>query len=259
MKVGREEMVGMLVAVESWVRRDHAAEWKQWVARCDHIAERLSKVPGVTATVQREPQDSLSNRSPQVAVRWDSSRLGLTGPAVAALLYTGEPRITVGAGGGPSASIASGDTGISIVVSMMAAGDEKIVAQRAFQVLSAMHTLESAGPAAPPVTSVAGRWDVEIQYTASRATHTVHLHQNGNRLDGIHQGNFLSRDIAGTINGDIVSLSSNVTDRHGDALIYRFSGKVTAETMSGSLELGEYLGATWIARRPAAAARRLPG
>ena len=33
MKVGREEMVGMLVAVESWVKRDHEAEWKQWVAR----------------------------------------------------------------------------------------------------------------------------------------------------------------------------------------------------------------------------------
>ena len=35
MKVGREEMIGMLVAVESWVKRDHEAEWKQWVARCE--------------------------------------------------------------------------------------------------------------------------------------------------------------------------------------------------------------------------------
>ena len=259
MKVGREEMVGMLVAVESWVRRDHAAEWKQWVARCEHIAERLSKIPGVTATVQREPHDSLSNRSPQVAVRWDSSKLGLTGPAVAEILYTGEPRITVGGGGTPSAQTASGDTGISIVVSMMAPGDEKIVAQRAFQVLSATHTLEPAQPPAPPVTNVAGRWDVEILYTASRATHTVHLQQNGNRLDGIHQGNFLTRDISGNINGDTVSLSSNITDRHGDALIYRFGGRVTGETMSGSLELGEYLAATWTARRPAAPSSRLPG
>ena len=42
MKVGREEIVGMLVAVESWVKRDHAAEWKQWVARC-----RLHRRPAV--------------------------------------------------------------------------------------------------------------------------------------------------------------------------------------------------------------------
>ncbi len=45
MKVGREEIVGMLVAVESWVKRDHEAEWKQWIARCEHIAARVSKWP----------------------------------------------------------------------------------------------------------------------------------------------------------------------------------------------------------------------
>ena len=45
MKVGREEMIGMLVAVESWVKRDHAAEWKQWVARCEYIANRLTRSP----------------------------------------------------------------------------------------------------------------------------------------------------------------------------------------------------------------------
>lgn len=56
MKVGREEMVGMLVAVESWVKRDQAAEWAQWVAWCQHIADRVSRIPGVTAAVRREPE-----------------------------------------------------------------------------------------------------------------------------------------------------------------------------------------------------------
>src|SRR3990170_2107695 len=49
MKVGREEIVGMLVAVESWVKRDHDAEWKQWVGRCEYIAGVMAAVPGVTA------------------------------------------------------------------------------------------------------------------------------------------------------------------------------------------------------------------
>ena len=74
---------------------------------------------------------------------------------------------------------------------------------------------------------------------------------NGNRLDGLHQGNFLSRDIAGAINGDAVTLASTVTERHGDSLNYRFAGKVTGETMTGTLDMGEYLAATWTARRPA--------
>ena len=38
MKVGKEEAIGMLAAVEMWVKRDHDAEWKQWTGWLDHIA-----------------------------------------------------------------------------------------------------------------------------------------------------------------------------------------------------------------------------
>ena len=73
--------------------------------------------------------------------------------------------------------------------------------------------------------------------------------QTGNRLEGLHQGNFLTRDIAGTINGDTVTLASVVTERHGDALTYRFNGKVASGTIAGTLDMGEYLAATWTARK----------
>jgi L-seryl-tRNA(Ser) seleniumtransferase len=256
MKVGREEMIGMLVAVEAWVKRDHAAEWKQWVARCDYIAERVTKIPGVTATVQREPGASLSNRSPRVTIRWDSKSLGLTGGDAADHLEKGEPRIALGGAGGGGGrgggqAPAQGDTGISITSAMMSPGDEKIVAQRIVQVLSEKHTLKPVEPPAAPVTNLSGRWAVEIQYAAGKTMHTVHLQQNGNRLEGTHQGDFLARDISGTINGDALSMASNVTERHGDSLTYRFSGTVTGDSMSGSLDMGEYLAATWTARRHA--------
>ena len=253
MKVGREEMIGMLTAVENWVKRDHAAEWKQWVARCEYIAERLQKIAGVTAIVQREPGASLSNRSPRVSIRWESQKLGITGAQVSEILDTTEPRIALGGGGGGGRGGGQpqpGDTGISIVSAMMSPGDEKIVAQRIQEVLSQKHTLKPADPVAPPATSLAGRWDVEIRYAASATVHTLHLQQNGNRLEGLHQGNFLSRDITGTISGNAVTLGSSVTERHGDALTYRFSGKVDGDVMSGTLDMGEYLSATWTARRP---------
>src|SRR5205085_2178869 len=48
LKVGKEEAIGMLTAVEMWVKRDHDAEWKRWTAWLDHIAGRLSTVAGVT-------------------------------------------------------------------------------------------------------------------------------------------------------------------------------------------------------------------
>ncbi len=256
MKVGREEMIGMLVAVESWVARDHAAEWNEWVARCDYIADRVSKVAGVTATVQREPGASLSNRSPRVTLRWDSRTFGITGPDAAARLDQGEPRIVL-TGGGAQGQGAEGDASISITSAMMSPGDEKIVAQRIVEVLSTRRRLTPAAAPAAPVANLSGRWDVEIQYAASRGTHTLHLQQNGNRLEGTHQGNFLGRDIAGTIDGDRVTLSSVVTERHGDALTYRFSGTLASrlssgqavDTLSGTLDMGEYLTATWTARR----------
>lgn len=251
MKVGREEVVGMLVAVESWVKRDHDAEWQQWVGRCEHIAKRLSKIDGVTTTVQKEP-GGRSNRSPRLSVRWDTATLGITGAEVSRLLDTTEPRIALGGGGGRSragAPESGGDTGISITAAMMQPGDEKVVAHRVHQVLSQKHTLKPVEPPRPPAATLSGRWDVEIQYAASSTTHALHLRQDGNTLEGLHQGNFVSREIAGTIDGDAVSLASSVTERQGDSLNYRFTGTVSGDTMSGSLSMGEYLDAKWTARR----------
>jgi hypothetical protein len=136
---------------------------------------------------------------------------------------------------------------------MMANGDEKIVADRIFQVLSAKHTLKPVDAPKAPATDLTGQWLVDIQYAAGKTTHTLHLRQQENGVTGTHQGDFLARDISGTISGDAITLASVVTERHGDALTYRFSGKTTgagdAATLSGTLDLGEYLTATWTGRR----------
>ena len=255
MKVGREEMIGMVVAVERWVKRDHEAEWKQWVARCEHIADRVGRIAGVTTSVQREPGASLSNRSPRLVVRWDSQTLGITGASVVQLLDAGDPRIAVSAADRRGGQVqtpgdgGSADAGISIVTAMMTSGDEKIVAARLHQVLSGKHALKREEPPSPPQANVSGRWDVDIRYAAGAATHTIHLQQDGNRLGGIHRGDFQTRDISGAISGDRVTLASIVTERHGDSLVYRFSGTVNGGSMTGSLDLGEYLAATWTARK----------
>ena len=55
--------------------------------------------------------------------------------------------------------------------------------------------------------------------------------------------------LPGTITGDTVTLTSNVTERHGDALRYRFTGTIAGGTISGTLDMGEYLNASWVARR----------
>ncbi len=51
LKVGKEDAIGMLMAVEMWVKRDHDAEWKRWTGWLDHISQRVSPIAGVTTTV----------------------------------------------------------------------------------------------------------------------------------------------------------------------------------------------------------------
>ena len=53
-KVGREETLGMLAAVEAWVKRDHAGEWKTWLSWLDNISKRVSAIDGIRTAV-REP------------------------------------------------------------------------------------------------------------------------------------------------------------------------------------------------------------
>ena len=65
MKVGKEEAMGMLMAVEMWMKRDHEAEWARWTAWLETIAARVSTVDGVTTSVV-EPI-GLSNRTPTLA------------------------------------------------------------------------------------------------------------------------------------------------------------------------------------------------
>ena len=254
MKIGREEVVAMVVAVESWVKRDHAAVFKEWIARLTLIADRVSKISGVTATVRPE-QESRDNKASNLSIRWESQKLGLTGPEVAQILDSTEPRIHVagstgvgGAGRGGATPNAPGDTGLSINPHTLAPGDDKIIADRLFQILSAPHTLKPAAPVVAPATDLSGAWQVEIQFLASKTSHGFQLLQTGNRLTGSHQADFATRDITGTINGDTVTLSSNLAPR-GDSVNFRFTGKLAGETLSGALDLGEYLGATWTARR----------
>ena len=248
MKVGREEIVGMVVAVERWVATDHEAVWREWTARVQHIADRVSTIRGVSAIV-RTDQGSRSNRSPSVLIRWDSNALGLTGQELVRLLETTEPRIMIAGGGAAGAQPLPGDTGVSLVPSTMTPGDERLVADRLHQVLSASHTRAPVVVPVPAAADLSGHWTVTIQYAASAATHHITVVQDDGRLSGSHRGNYVTRDLQGTLSGDRVTFGSTVTERTGDSLVYRFTGTVAGDTMSGALDLGEYLGATWTATR----------
>jgi L-seryl-tRNA(Ser) seleniumtransferase len=252
MKIGREEIVGMVVAVENYVKRNHDAEWKEWVGRCDHIANRLTKIPGVVGNVRREP-GGRGNRSPRVTIAWDSKKLNITGAEVTDILDTTEPRIVLGGGGGrPGQQQEAGtDTSISMSVFMMGAGDEKIVANRLYEILSAKRAPKALTAVKPPAGDLTGTWKVDIQFAASKSTHTINIVQQGQRLQGTHQAEFRARDLAGSVDGDQVEFATRLAGGEGVNVGFRFTGTLTGDSMSGTLDMGEYLDATWTARRHA--------
>ncbi len=241
MKVGKEEIVGALAAVEIWVKRDNKAIWQQMMDQMNHIAKRVSTISGITTEV-REPE-GLSNRSPVLSVRWDAAKVGISGPQLSQILDTTEPRIRVGASRGAQ-------NGISITAFNLKPGDEKVIADRLYAVLSAPPTMKSQEAPKAPMADLTGVWDVQIEYRAGVGAHTLSLHQQDGRIQGIHRGEFIARDLSGVINGDNVQLQSRLPERAiGNALSFTFNGKIEGETMSGELDMGEYLKARWSAKR----------
>lgn len=243
LKIGKEEAIGMMMAVEMWFKRDHKAEWNNWIVRLDAVAKKVSAIDGVTTSI-RQPE-GLSNKTPSLVIRWDSAKIGINGRDLARHLYTTEPRIALPTG------FERGDgtvTGISVVPYMMAEGDEKIVAARIVETLSKPPKMDPVRND-PPAGDISGRWDVRIDYLASTSEHVLHLKQTSGRVEGTHQGEFVSRDLGGTIEGDRVTLNSSYSERHGDSLSFTFNGKLTGDEISGTLSMGEYLDARWTATR----------
>lgn len=238
-KVGREEMMGMLAAVEAWTKRDHAAEWKTWLSWLDQIAAKVSKIEGVTTSVF-EPTE-LSNKSPVLNIYWDLARLNITGEEVAEEMGRNKPRIAVGS------QTEEGRTSINITTGQMQPGNHKIVADRIYDLLS-QKRIPKATSMATPAANLSGSWDATIQFFSSSSTHILFLEQEGNWIRGSHKGDFSVRELTGTIEGDGVKLKS--VDRHpADSVTFIFSGLVSGDSITGSIYMGEYRTASFTAKR----------
>ncbi len=97
MKVGKEEIMGMLAAVDYWAKADVAAIEKNWQRQTENIAKLVATVPGVQTEIVT-PSAEAGNSYPTLTVTWDEKKFGLTGPQLADRLRAGEPRIDVWAG-----------------------------------------------------------------------------------------------------------------------------------------------------------------
>jgi len=123
MKVGKEEIMGLLAAAEQWVARDHQAEWREWERRLEVIAAAAECFDSVRTSIH---QPGRSNVAPHLRIQWDAAAVGASAATVRQQLSRGEPRIEVA--GGPEE--------ITINPYMMEEGEAEVVAQRLRAVLN---------------------------------------------------------------------------------------------------------------------------
>ena len=114
MKVGKEEIMGFLVALARYVRLDHERVYADWRRKAVYIADELQGIPGLVADV---PQDDRGK--PRVDLTWDQSTVPLSAAEVREGLKNGDPRVAM--------------TGQAIQTRCMNDGEEILVAQRVQQ------------------------------------------------------------------------------------------------------------------------------
>ena len=234
-------MIGALAAIEAWVTMDHKAQWVTWLSYLDNISNRISKIDGIKTEVH-EPTD-LSNHSPVLIISWDPKKLRLTGQEMAEEVGRNKPRIALAFGNGRE----PGMTQISITSGQMQPGNDKVVADRLYDVLSQKRSPKPSSMK-DPSANISGAWDVDVKFYSSISPYTWFIEQDGNWIQGLHDGEFSKRNIVGTIEGNQVRLSS-AEALLGDHVAFTYLGTISGDTISGSIYMVEYGNAQFTAKR----------
>lgn len=122
MKVNKEEVLAMLIAVENYLSRDHEADWKLWESQINLISESAKSVAGVETEIH---VPDIANHVPSIRIRWDENKIKMTPAEVKLALKNGHPSIeTVG-----------GEVSVDMTTWMMNPGEERIVAARLREIL----------------------------------------------------------------------------------------------------------------------------
>ena len=123
MKVNKEEVLGMLAALELYLQKDHKAEWAMWEAQVKLISDSALEIKGVETEVH---VPKYANHVPSLRIRWNQDLVKITPNEVRDQLKNGHPSIqTVG-----------DNSSVGITTWMMVPGQERIVAIRVSEILS---------------------------------------------------------------------------------------------------------------------------
>ncbi|EAR02520.1 selenocysteine synthase (seryl-tRNASer selenium transferase) [Maribacter sp. HTCC2170] len=123
MKVNKEEVLGMMVALELYLARDHEKEWKLWESQIKLISDSARSVKGVETEIHVPPH---ANHVPSLRIRWNEDIVKISKDDMRKELREGHPSIE---------TVGNKET-VGITTWMMEPGQERIVAQRVKEILA---------------------------------------------------------------------------------------------------------------------------
>jgi D-glucosaminate-6-phosphate ammonia-lyase len=225
MKVSKEDVIGVLAAVQYWVdERDETDERRRWYDDLQEIARQVATLPGASSEVI-EPKGVVC--VPLLRVKWDG--IALDGIALRQRLLEGTPRIMLD-------DTSAKANSIDIDPFQLSPGEASQVGKAIANTLIAAHNLHQPATVAA-AADVSGDWTVLVQFLRGERKHRLILRQNGNQLSGSQQSEQFESNVIGKMAGDNVSMEFE-TRHEGSAIAYRFEGTLANGKMQGDVFLG---------------------
>jgi D-glucosaminate-6-phosphate ammonia-lyase len=227
MKVSKEDVIGLLAALEYWFgERDEAAERQKWHDDLGLIAERLGRLPGVSGEIL-EPAGV--DKVPRLRLSWDPARYALDGLGLRQRVLDGEPRVMLDDNSATRDSIA-------IDPFQLQPGE---AAQVAAAIAVALESARAAAaePPHPSAAEVAGLWELRVDFLHGSRLHRLEFAQEGLALFGTQRSDGFEGPVEGSLDGDHVLFAFRQR-YEGSTIAYRFDGRVADGGMTGTVALG---------------------
>jgi len=227
MKVSKEDVIGVLTALEHWFEeRDQTAERQKWDDDLAVIAERVGKMPGARGEVI-EPEGV--DLVPRLRLSWDRWHYPLDGLALRQHVLEGEPRIMLD-------DNSATDDSITIDPFQLQPGEAAQVGEAIVAVLREASAASAEPPHLPPV-EIAGNWQLRVDFLQGWRDHRLAIEQRGHELAGQQRSVHFEGPVNGYLTGDLVQLS--FTSRYeGSTICYFLDGQIRDGAMSGTAVLG---------------------
>jgi D-glucosaminate-6-phosphate ammonia-lyase len=228
MKVSKEDIVGVIAALECWFEaRDSTVERQKWYDDCAMVAERLALLDGVRGEIV-EPHGV--DRVPRLNIVWDAGRFPLDGAALRMVVLDDEPRVMLDDN---SATLNS----IAVDPFQLQPGEAAQVGDAVVAALRASLTNQPPASPAPSVPAVAGEWELRVDFLQGARTHRLALEQKGGDIAGHQRSAQFEGPVTGALDADRIRFAFDGR-YEASTISYRFEGRVADGSMQGSVLLG---------------------